>query len=144
MNATSHDLAPQPGGHAGHGVRSEHDHVPAMRLFLVGLAALLVFFLGSLLTVLYLRARVAAAAPDVMPPEVGRSKIGLVEQQLFDRIDRGERLRTRQLERLGSAGWVDRSAGVAHIPIDEAMRLVAAGVRPAGAEPGSPSSGGQP
>jgi hypothetical protein len=144
MSATSHDLAAQPGGHAGHGVRSEQDHVPAMRLFLVGAAALLVFFVGSLLTVGYLRARQAAGGPFVVPAEVGRSKIALVEQQPFDLATRGERARARQLERLGSAGWVDRSAGVAHIPIEEAMRLVAAGARPSGAEPDSPPVGGQP
>ena len=28
-------------------------------------------------------------------------------------------------KRLGSYGWVDRQAGVAHIPLDEAMRLMA-------------------
>ena len=142
MSASSHDLAAQPGGHPG--VRSERDHVPAMRLFLVGVAALLVFFVGSLLTVGYLRARQAAAGPFAAPAEVGRSKIALVEQQPFDLVTRGERARASQLERLGSAGWVDRSAGVAHIPIEEAMRLVAAGVRASGAEPGSPPMGGQP
>ena len=31
--------------------------------------------------------------------------------------------------RLGSVGWVDRGAGVAHIPLDEAMRLAAARAR---------------
>ncbi|MGO4477984.1 hypothetical protein AB4Z32_17190 [Massilia sp. 2TAF26] len=29
-------------------------------------------------------------------------------------------------KRLGSYGWVDRQAGVAHIPLDEAIRLMAA------------------
>jgi hypothetical protein len=28
--------------------------------------------------------------------------------------------------RLDSVGWVDRGAGIAHIPLDQAMRLVAA------------------
>lgn len=27
---------------------------------------------------------------------------------------------------IGSYGWVDRKAGIAHIPVDEAMRLLAA------------------
>jgi hypothetical protein len=41
-------------------------------------------------------------------------------------------------ERLGTYGWVDRGAGVAHIPIERAMTLVAHGVKPAAApaEPG--------
>jgi len=28
--------------------------------------------------------------------------------------------------RLGSAGWIDRGAGIAHIPLEDAMRLAAA------------------
>jgi hypothetical protein len=30
-------------------------------------------------------------------------------------------------KRLNGIGWVDRAAGVAHIPLDDAMRLMAAG-----------------
>ncbi len=33
-------------------------------------------------------------------------------------------LKTEQLDRLRSYGWVDQNAGVVHIPIDDAMRLV--------------------
>lgn len=29
-------------------------------------------------------------------------------------------------QRLGSYGWVDRKAGIAHIPLEQAMRLMAA------------------
>jgi hypothetical protein len=44
-------------------------------------------------------------------------------------------LKTTQLEKLNSYGWVDQGAGVVHIPIDEAMRLVAErGGVPAAAE----------
>jgi hypothetical protein len=31
--------------------------------------------------------------------------------------------------RLGSVGWVDRGAGIAHIPLEDAMRLAAARAR---------------
>ncbi len=33
-----------------------------------------------------------------------------------------QRLRSEQLARLGSYGWVDRGSAIAHIPIEEAMR----------------------
>jgi hypothetical protein len=138
---------PRPHGdlEAGHdhGVRSEEDHVPALRLALVGAAALLVFFVGSWITVGYFGARMQARGPITIPPEIGLSKINLVEQQPFAQAVRGERSKARQLQRLGSYGWVDRKAGVAHIPIEEAMRLVASGVRP-GPETGAPAPGGQP
>ena len=31
----------------------------------------------------------------------------------------------QEIQRLNSAGWIDRSAGIVHIPIDQAMRIVA-------------------
>ncbi|MEO8714178.1 MAG: hypothetical protein ABI369_04115 [Acetobacteraceae bacterium] len=31
----------------------------------------------------------------------------------------------REMERLNSVGWIDRSQGLAHIPIDQAMRMIA-------------------
>lgn len=127
-----------------HRTRSEEDHVPSLTVLAVGVAALLVFFIGSFITVSYLHARQEANGPMVIPPEIGQNKIGLVEQQIFDLAVRGERSRARQLERLGSTGWVDRQAGVAHIPIDEAMRLVASGIRPGPIAGGSPPPGGQP
>jgi hypothetical protein len=137
----THELAGHGGGHGG--ARSEADQVPGARIVLVGVGALLVFLVGSLLTVGYLKAREVAHGPLPVPEEMGSSKIGLVEQQLFSLVERGERLRAAQLQRLGSTGWVDRKAGVAHIPIDEAMRLVAAGARPSGSEPGTPPFGGR-
>lgn len=36
-------------------------------------------------------------------------------------------LQARQRARLNGYGWIDRSAGVAHIPIERAMELLAAG-----------------
>ncbi len=142
MTATGHHPA-APAEH-GHGVRSEEDRVPGLRLVLVGLAALLIFFVGSCITVGYLHVRQRAYGPISIPPEIGQNKIGLVEQQIFDLAVRGERAKARDLQRLGSAGWVDRNAGVAHIPIEEAMRLVASGVRPGPTQGGAPPTGGQP
>jgi len=142
MSDASHE--PTASAEHGHGVRSEEDRVPSIRIVLVGLGALILFFIGSFITVSYLHARQLANGPVVIPPELGQNKIGLVEQQIFDLAVRGERSRAKQLERLGSTGWVDRKAGVAHIPIDDAMRLVASGVRPGPTQGGAPPLGGQP
>jgi len=106
--------------------------------------ALVIFFLGSIAAVGYLRARQEERGPIAIPEEVGQSKIGLVEQQIFDLAVRGERAQEKKRERLGSTGWVDKKAGVAHIPIAEAMRLVARGVRSAIPAGGESTSGGQP
>jgi hypothetical protein len=135
-----------PHGH-GHGeVRSEEDRISTPTIVIVGVASLVVFFLAGLAASSYLQVRQGERGPLPIPPEVGRSKIGMVEQQMFDLSVRGERDRAARLERLRSYGWVDRAGGVAHIPIDRAMDLVARGVRPA---PGSAQEerrvpGGQP
>lgn len=118
-------------GHGHAGVRSEEDRISTPRIVVVGVAAIVVFFLAGLAASSYLQVRQGERGPLPIPPEVGRSKIGIVEQQMFDLSVRGERDRAARLERLGAWGWVDRAGGVAHIPIDRAMELVVKGVRPA-------------
>lgn len=115
-------------------VRSEEDRISTGTIVVVGIASLVIFFLAGLAASAYLRVRQGERGPLTIPAEVGQSKIGMVEQQLFERSARGERDRAVRLERLRSYGWVDRAAGVAHIPIDEAMDLVAKGVRAAPGE----------
>lgn len=44
----------------------------------------------------------------------------------IDARDDMARFRHRELERLDSAGWLDRAHGVVHIPIDRAMAELAA------------------
>ena len=54
------------------------------------------------------------------------------------------RYRDEQRKDLESYGWVDRPAGVVHIPIEEAMRLVAErGLPKRGDEPTAPAASGQ-
>ncbi|BDG04475.1 hypothetical protein [Anaeromyxobacter oryzae] len=132
-------------GHEDHGVRSEEDRISTPAVIGVGVAALLLFFLASVATSAFMHGRLVERGPIAIPPEIGDSKIGMVEQQLFNGYPlRGERDRARRLERLGSYGWVDRGAGVVHVPIQQAMDLVAQGVRPQGAPAAGASPGGQP
>jgi hypothetical protein len=143
---TEHDHG---AGH-GHGVRQEEDRISTPAIIGVGVASLIVFIVASLVTGRYWHARGEANGPPVIPPEVGQNKIGMVEQQMFTstRPFRGERRRAAQLERLSSYGWVDQSAGIAHLPITDAMSLVAHGVRPMPVVPPEVPSlappGGQP
>jgi hypothetical protein len=132
-----------PGGHGA--VRSEEDRISTGRIVAIGVGALVIFFVASLVTSMYQQVRLGEHGPIPIPPEVGQSKIGMVEQQQFDLAVRGERDRAARLERLGTYGWVDRSAGVAHVPIDVAMELVAKGVRPSPAPAAQERvPGGQP
>ncbi|HEY6003314.1 MAG TPA: hypothetical protein VIV57_10610 [Anaeromyxobacter sp.] len=133
-------------GHAHGGARSEEDRISTPRIVAVGVASLLIFIVSGAMVAAYFKVRMTAAPPPPMPADVGRSKIGMVEQQLFGLAERGQRDREARYERLGSYGWVDRRSGVAHIPIDQAMELVVKGVRAKAGSAGQEERriGGQP
>lgn len=114
----------------GHGVRSEDDRIPSLPIVAVGVGALVVFFLASWVTIGFVRMKEGDRPPLPVPQEIGQSKIGLVEQQLFETSTRGQRDLEARRGRLGSYGWVDRKAGIVRIPIDRAMELSAQGIRP--------------
>lgn len=131
------------GAASGHGpVRSEDDRVRAAPILAVGIGALAIFFLASFVTISYLRVKEGDRPPLPVPQELGRSKIGLVEQQLFESATRGAQDREARRRQLGSYGWVDRKAGVVRIPIDRAMELSAQGARPSA--PGGTATEAQP
>lgn len=111
-------------------VRAEPDRIATGKLILVGVASLALFFAASAVTVYGLEWRRARLAPAAAPAEVGRAKIGLVEQQPFETTRTGESWRAAQISRLRSYGWVDRKAGIIHIPVDQAMEQVLRGERP--------------
>ena len=102
-------------GHAHGEVRAEDDRISSGVIVAVGVASLVVFFLAGLAATSYLRVKQGERGPMPIPPEVGQSKIGMVEQQLFDRSVRGERHREAQLERLG--GTIERDPGRSGQPI---------------------------
>lgn len=129
----------------GHGrVRSEEDRIPMLPIVGVGVGALVIFFLASFVTLSYLHAKELERPLPPVPPQIGQSKIGLVEQQLFETATRGKKDQDARRKLLDSYGWVDRDAGVVRIPIDRAMQLTAEGVRPRAGGPGPGAPEGQP
>jgi hypothetical protein len=131
-----------PPDHSGAHPRSEDDRVDSRSVLLVGFGALAIFLAAAGASITWIRHSNAVTPQAALPPEVGQSKIGLVEQQLFDTHLRGARDRAAQQARLDGFGWVDRPAGVLHIPIATAMELVAHGVRvQAGQAPPPPPIG---
>jgi hypothetical protein len=55
---------------------------------------------------------------------VGQTKLGIVEQELFEKKHDAQDYRESRLARLNSYGWVDRAKGTIHIPIEQAMRQI--------------------
>ena len=127
---------------AGAHPRAEDDRVDARAVLLVGFSALAIFAAASALTIAWIRHSNAVTPQAALPAEVGQSKIGLVEQQLFGTPLQVTRDRAAVQARLDGYGWVDRGAGVLHIPVARAMELVAGGARvPAGLGPPPPPIG---
>ena len=121
--------------HSHHsGTRAEPDRIGTPRILAVGAASLLFFAVASWFTIRYgydrTRAEMLPDGPAAQPAEIGKNKIGIVEQRLFSLAVEPTEWRKNQVERLQSWGWVDRKAGVIHVPIDQAMARVARGDRP--------------
>ncbi|ABF91636.1 hypothetical protein MXAN_3870 [Myxococcus xanthus DK 1622] len=84
-------------------------------LFVVGIALLLIRWSVR---------EYAPWAPAGFPPTLGVSEVADVNQRLFKREDAAPRLREAQRARLRGYGWVDRDAGVIHIPVEQALEQV--------------------
>ncbi len=116
------------------GTRAEPDRIATPRILVVGAVAIAFFVAASWVTIRKgldgTRAEVLPDGPPAPPAEIGRNKIGIVEQRLFEVAVEPAELRRRQAERLSTWGWVDRKAGVVHAPIGEAMERVVRGERP--------------
>jgi hypothetical protein len=102
--------------------RVEGDHVPWRPLVVSAAVALVVAVLGVAVAQAILRAGSPHGA-RVTPARAAR-EIGGIEQTLFATARDGLDERDRQRDSLARYGWVDRSNGIARIPIDRAIDLV--------------------
>jgi hypothetical protein len=92
----------------------------------VGVASMAIFAVATVWSTHILNTTRAELQPDGPPPlpkQVEQYEVGIVNQRVFALDQRAAQKRLQQMERLRSYGWVDREAGVAHIPIDEAMKM---------------------
>ncbi|WPB77300.1 hypothetical protein KYC5002_51020 [Archangium violaceum] len=58
------------------------------------------------------------------PQQLGKAEINIVNTGLFELDTRAEDEKAEQRKRLHGYGWVDRDAGVVHIPIERAIERV--------------------
>jgi hypothetical protein len=115
-------------------IRAEPDRIGTPRILTIGAAALIFFAVASWATIRLgydrTRAEMLPDGPAAPPTEIGKNKIGIVEQRLFSLSVEPTDWRGKQLERLHGWGWVDRPAGLIHVPVEEAMARVVKGERP--------------
>jgi len=93
----------------------------------VGVVSVLIFAVATLWSTHILnvtRSEMQPAGPPPIPKEVNQYEVGIVNLRVFALDQRAAQKRLRQLERLDSYGWVDREAGMAHIPVIEAMKMM--------------------
>jgi len=93
----------------------------------VGVASVLIFGVATLWSTHILnvtRSEMQPAGPPPLPRQASQYEVGIVNLRVFALDQRAAQKRLRQLERLDSYGWVDREAGVAHIPVSEAMKMM--------------------
>jgi len=115
--------------HAGHDT-AEVVHAQQQMSWLwiigVGVASIAIFGVATVWSTHILnstRAEMQPAGPPPIPKQVDQYEVGIVNQRVFALDQRAAQKRLQQMERLRSYGWVDRESGVAHIPIDEAMKM---------------------
>ena len=104
--------------------RAEDDALPARRLWRTAVIALVV----AVAAVFASGAILAQRAPHTAyarTPARARAEIGMVEQTLILDTARGVVERDAQRESLEHFGWSDRAHGIAKIPVDRAIDLVA-------------------
>ncbi len=115
---------------AGHGTAAEvaqaQQEMSWPWIIGVGVASIAIFALATVWSTHILnstRAEMQPGGPPPIPKQVDQYEVGIVNLRVFALDQRAAQKRLQQMERLRSYGWVDREAGLAHIPVEEAMKM---------------------
>jgi hypothetical protein len=110
----------------------EEDKIPVGTLAMSGLIIAVIMVITYLVVLDYSKNdSVARREHDVTEqPKPGEApQFGMLHQTLFNTVSDARELAKVQRAQLDSYGWVDKNAGVAHIPIENAKKMVAEGKR---------------
>jgi hypothetical protein len=109
-------------------VIQEEDRVDSRRLLKVGLASIVIGAIGVFFAGLIVASTAGSLRPSFAGPHGPRPapvELSRIEQTPLGTAQRGIDLRNEQRRELETWGWVDRKAGIAKIPIERAMDVVA-------------------
>jgi hypothetical protein len=112
----------------------EEDRISSGRILAVGIISILIFGAGAVWSVAIQRSETAKvidketvldgeehiASAAKHPPEVG-----IVYQLPFNQSRYGDDKKDEKRAWLDSYGWVDKSAGITHIPVEKAIEQLA-------------------
>jgi len=118
--------------HASHGSnmhdqQGDSDGVNIKKIVTIGVVSLIVFGVGILWAVYLMHNQqqaVRSLGPLNEPKEIYKAEIGIVDNILFTRDTRLKAYREERAAWLNGYGWVDRKAGLIHVPIERAMAEV--------------------
>ena len=117
--------------HRSHEVQAPGDledkNLPYRKILGVGIASVIIFALSIVWSTALLRGaekEMQPAGPPPLPPGVSQYEVGIINQRMFSLDQRAAQKRLQQMNRLNTYGWLDRQAGVVHIPIDVAMDML--------------------
>jgi hypothetical protein len=120
----------------GHGHKSE-DEIAYGKVIAVGVVSLAIFALSTVWAaqIFFHETKKVEETTGVVyrPERVEKQEIGIVDQVPFAVDKRLHKWKAEHAAKLNGYGWVDRSKGIAHVPIEQAMEAVAGGALPAGA-----------
>ncbi|MFE8603884.1 hypothetical protein [Archangium violaceum] len=91
---------------------------------LAGALIIFTFFVVAAWAQLQRREKNLSPAGPTQPRQLGKAEINIVNTGLFELDTRAEDEKAEQRKRLHGYGWVDRDAGVVHIPIERAIERV--------------------
>lgn len=103
----------------------QHDQLPNRRIAVVA-GAWMALVVVSVLGIRWWEQKSLPSARAGTPAQMGESEIAIVNQRPFALENGAPRLRSDQGTRLERYGWIDRGAGVIHMPIEQAMEQVLA------------------
>ena len=130
--------SPSPSGHGTADIVHAQQHMSWPWIIGVGVASMAIFAVATVWSTHILnatRAEMQPAGPPPIPKQVDQYEVGIVNQRVFALDQRAAQKRLQQMERLRSYGWVDREGGVAHIPVEEAMKMYLAEQQKKGSQP---------
>jgi len=105
----------------------EDKNLPYRKIVGVGAAAIIIFGLSIFWSTSLLHSaerEMQPAGPPPLPKGVNQYEVGIVNQRLFSLDQRAAQKRLQQMNRLNTYGWLDKQAGIVHIPVDVAMDML--------------------